>query len=91
MDRVIIDLETTGVDSRRDKIIEIGAVRIDDLGNRREFHTLVDPGLPLNHVITDLTGITDEMLAGQPRIEDVASELYKFTEGTVPIAHNAGF
>ncbi len=91
MDRVIIDLETTGIDSKRDKIIEIGAVRIDAAGNRREFHTLVDPQCPLNHVITELTGITDEMLVGQPYIENVASDLFDFLANAVPIAHNSGF
>lgn len=91
MDRVIIDLETTGIDYKTDKIIEIGAVRIDPKGNRREFHTLIDPEQPLSYVITELTGITDEMLVGQPVIGEVAGELWDFMSGAVPIAHNAGF
>lgn len=91
MNRVIIDLETTGLDSKNDKIIEIGAVRVESDGKRSEFHALIDPECSLPHEITELTGITEEMLIGQSTMEHIAGELIAFMEDAVPIAHNASF
>ena len=91
MEWVIIDLETTGVDHRNDQIIEIGAVLINEKGRTEEFQTLVNPGISLPYVITELTGITDEMLEGQPSIDDVIPDLLDFMGDAIPIAHNASF
>ncbi|MEE0775446.1 MAG: exonuclease domain-containing protein, partial [Bacillota bacterium] len=60
-------------------------------GHTEEFQTLVDPGISLPSVITELTGITDEMLEGQPSIEDVIPDFLDFIGDAVPIAHNASF
>ena len=91
MEWVIVDLETTGLNAKRDKIIEIGAVRIRENGERALFQTLIDPGIPLTETITDLTGITDEMLFGQPLIEEVIDDFIDFMGDAVPLAHNASF
>ena len=91
MEWVIIDLETTGVDHRNDQIIEIGAVLINEKGRTEEFQTLVNPGISLPYVIMELTGITDEMLEGQPSIDDVIPDLLDFMGDAIPIAHNASF
>ena len=91
MEWVIVDLETTGLNAKRDKIIEIGAVRIRENGERALFQTLIDPGIPLTETITDLTGITDEMLFGQPLIEEVMDDFIDFMGDAVPLAHNASF
>ncbi|MEW6566708.1 MAG: helicase C-terminal domain-containing protein [Chloroflexota bacterium] len=88
---VALDLETTGLDTERDAVIEIGAVRfrgdrIDD-----EWSTLVNPGRPLPAFITQLTGITDEMLSGAPRLSQVLETIEAFV-GDLPIlGHNVGF
>lgn len=91
MEWVIIDLETTGLNAKRDKIIEIGAVRIDKNGNRETFQRLIDPEISLTPDISRLTGITDDMLYGQPLIEDVIDDFVDFVGDATPIAHNAAF
>ena len=68
---VAFDLETTGLSSREDTIIEIGAVRMKGGQELARFQTFVDPGRMLERKIVDLTGITDDMLVGAPKIEEV--------------------
>lgn len=86
-----LDLETTGLDPERDAVIEIGVVRFRGRRVESEFHTLVNPGRPLPKFITELTGITDAMLANSPRIHEVLAELEQFV-GDLPIlGHNIGF
>ena len=62
---VVFDTETTGLNPYRDRIIEIGAVRFCDGEPVERFHSLVDPGIHISSFITDLTHISDEMLALQ--------------------------
>ena len=88
---VAFDLETTGLYARRDKIIEIGAVRMRDGQEVDRFQTFVDPQRPLEKQTTDLTGITDEMLRGAPTIEKVLPEFLAFVGDSVLVAHNADF
>jgi ATP-dependent DNA helicase DinG len=85
------DLETTGLDPERDSIIEIGAVRFR--GNRveNEFSTLVNPGRPLDPLITSLTGITDEMLANAPRLSHVIQDFQDFAGDLIVLGHNVRF
>ena len=91
MEWVIVDLETTGLNAKRDKIIEIGAVRMDEKGNRSVFQTLIDPEIPLTETISGITGITDEMLYGQPLMEEVMDDFIDFIGDATPLAHNASF
>ena len=88
---VAFDLETTGLSSQNDTIIEIGAAifRGDEVVDR--FQTFVDPGISLQRKIVDLTGITDEMLKGAPKIEEVLPEFLKFCGDRPLAAHNADF
>ncbi len=88
---VAFDLETTGLYARRDKIIEIGAVRMKDGVEIDRFQTFVDPGQPLEKRTVDLTGITDDMLRGAPKIEEVLPKFLDFVGGSVLVAHNADF
>ena len=64
---VSIDLETTGLNPKRDRIIEIGAIRVEQGQIAEEFSTFVDPGRKLEERITELTGIRDEDLADAPQ------------------------
>ncbi|MCC6805379.1 MAG: DEAD/DEAH box helicase family protein, partial [Anaerolineae bacterium] len=88
---VAIDLETTGLDSTRDEIIEIGAVRFVDGAVVDEFQTFVDPGRSLPTLITSLTGIRNEDLVGAPSIQAVLPKLLAFVGDAPWMAHNVGF
>ncbi len=88
---VALDLETTGSRAGTSKITEIGAVRFEGFREVGRFHTLVNPQRPIPHMITHITGITQEMVADAPRIEQVVPDLLEFLEGAVIVAHNAAF
>ena len=90
-DYVAFDIETTGLDFNKHKITEIGAVRIKDGQLADTFDMLVDPQTPIPKEITDLTGITDEMVRGKPAIDTVLPLFLAFADGAELIAHNARF
>lgn len=87
----VLDLETTGLSPDSDRITEIGVVKAHGGEVLGEFSTLVHPGRPVPPAITAVTGITNQMLAGQPRIQAVLPALLEFLRGTVLVAHNANF
>ncbi len=84
----IIDVETTGCNPLRDRVIEIAVIRTDGGG---EFSSLVNPGRSLSPFITGLTGISDDDLSDAPQFEEIASEIADLLEGAVFVAHNARF
>lgn len=88
---VALDLETTGSRPGSAKITEIGAVRLEGLKETAYFHTLVNPQRPIPPFITRITGITQEMVADAPRIDQVVPDLLDFLEGALIVAHNAPF
>ena len=88
---VAFDLETTGLSSRVDRIIEIGAVLMKNGQEIDRFQTFVDPEQKLEKKIIDLTGITDDMLVGAPKIEEVLPKFLEFVGDRVLVAHNADF
>ena len=88
---VAFDLETTGLSSRSDRIIEIGAVVLKNGEEVDRFQTFVDPERPLERKIVELTGITDEMLVGAPKIEEVLPKFLDFIGDRVLVAHNSDF
>ena len=88
---VAFDLETTGLSSRTDRIIEIGAVILKNGQEIDRFQTFVDPERPLERKIAELTGITDEMLKGAPKIEEVLPKFLEFVGDRVLVAHNSDF
>ncbi|MDY4490635.1 MAG: PolC-type DNA polymerase III [Candidatus Faecousia sp.] len=85
------DLETTGLSSRADRIIEIGAVILKNGEEIDRFQTFVDPGRKLDRKIVELTGITDEMLLGAPSIQEVLPKFLEFVGNRVLVAHNSDF
>ncbi len=85
------DLETTGLSSRDDRIIEIGAVILKNGVEIDRFQTFVDPERPLDKKIVELTGITEEMLKGAPKIQEVLPKFLDFIGGRVLVAHNSDF
>ena len=90
---VALDLETTGLDPKRDAIMEIGAVRFADGVVLDRFQALVNPQRPIPARIQQLTGIHDADVAHAPRLEQVLPELRAFVSAQVSavVAHNAAF
>ena len=81
---VSIDLETTGLNPKRDRIIEIGAIRVEQGEITGEFSTFVNPGRKLEERITELTGIREEDLAEAPELDEVFPKLLEFM-GELPL------
>ena len=88
---IAIDLETTGLDPKRDKITEIGAVKVIDGYVTDQFHVLVNPRKDLEDRIRDLTGITDQMLENAPGIEEVIKDVVGFCENLPLLGHHVIF
>ena len=88
---VVFDLETTGLSPDKNKIIEIGAVKVVDGAITERFSTFVNPEVPIPYNIEQLTSIKDDMVLDAPKIEEILPEFMKFCEGTVMVAHNAEF
>src|SRR5450830_1393802 len=89
---VVLDTETTGLDPERDRIIDIGAVRLGpDLEVRNRFVTLVDPGVPIPLFITRLAGIADTDVRGAPAFPEAFAALRQFSGDVVLVGHNVGF
>src|SRR5260221_2164975 len=86
-----VDLETTGTTSTRDRITEIGIVRVADGEFVDEWSTLVNPECSIPEDIRILTGITNEMVRGAPTFAEVRREVMERLEGHVFVAHNARF
>ncbi len=88
---VVFDLETTGFSSVKDKIIEIGAVKVVNGKITDRFSTFVNPKRPIPFKITQLTGINDQMVMEALDIEAVLPQFLEFVGDAVLVAHNAGF
>jgi DNA polymerase III epsilon subunit family exonuclease len=87
----VVDLETTGGSPGYSKVTEIGAVRVEGGRVGERFATLVDPGRPIPAIVTELTGIDDEMVEGSPDIETALTGFVAFAGHDVLVAHNAPF
>lgn len=85
------DTETTGLKCLDDYVIEIGAVKFNKDGFISEFNTLIKPPVAINPFITQLTGITDQLVSDAPDSMTAFQDFLKFSDGTVLIAHNAPF
>lgn len=88
---VVFDTETTGLDENTCTIIEIAAVKIRDGKIVETFDTLIDPKVALPQIIIDITHITDQMLVGQPSLNEVLPDFFKFCDGATIVAHNIEF
>lgn len=87
----VVDIETTGLDPKKDKITEIGAIRVEGGKIADTFHTLVNPGRRLEERITELTGLTDEALKEAPFIQDVIEDFVEFETTGCLLGHSVLF
>jgi DNA polymerase III subunit epsilon len=89
---VVIDVETTGLSPRYgDRVIEIGALAIENGTVMEEYSTLIDTNRAINREARQVHGITREMLTGKPKPEEIMPEFAKFIQNSTLVAHNAKF
>lgn len=94
MREIALDTETTGLDvNRGDRIVEIGCVELFNhvQTDGDPFHVYIDPQRPMSAEATQITGITDAMLAGKPLFKDVARQFVDYIGDDVLVIHNAAF
>ena len=88
---VVFDLETTGFSPEKNRIIEFGAVKVENGEITGRFSEFVNPGIPIPYRITQLTGINDDMVIKADPIEKVLPRFLSFSEDCVLVGHNVGF
>lgn len=88
---VVFDFETTGLSARFDKPIEFGAVKVVDgsITDKKQF--FINPGISIPATITEITGITDDMIRGAMNLEQAAKEVFEYFGDATLVAHNAKF
>ncbi len=92
MELVVLDFETTGLSATSgDRIVEIGAARYSEAALVQEFESLVNPLRPISPGASRVNGLTDEMVAGAPTIDQVLPDLLDFVGESTIVAHNAEF
>lgn len=87
----VFDTETTGLDPKSNRVVEIGAIRFDSQGIRSRFNVLINPEIRMPQEVTKINGITDVMLKDQPVAKQVIPDFMHFIGDSVLIAHNAPF
>lgn len=85
---IVMDMEMTGLSPYKDKIIEIGAIKVIDGEVKEEFQTLINPNIKINEKITEITGISNDMVHDKPFIDEVLQEFISFMGERVIIGHN---
>lgn len=90
-DYVALDIETTGLDPSVDEIIELAAIRVRDGVRADTFASLVKPRNTISGFITELTGITNDMVSGSPMVESILPQFCEFIGGDVVVGHNVNF
>lgn len=88
---VVFDIETTGLQSKKDRITEIGAVKVCKGEIIDTYNTFINPEVPIPTKITELTGITDDMVKNAPTIEEELPKFLEFVGDCIFVAHNADF
>ena len=90
-DYVVFDLETTGLEAKDSKIIEIGALKYKNNVLVEEFSFLINPECDIPEVITNITGINNSIVKNKPTIKEVMPKFIDFIEDLTLVAHNASF
>lgn len=87
----VVDLETTGGHKDLNRIMEVGIVLMDGSDIVDSYHALVDPGHPITPFVRELTGISDEMVQGQPQFASIAEHVAELMDDRIFVAHNVQF
>lgn len=90
-DYCVIDLETTGLSFTYDEIIEIGILKVRNNEIIDQYNQLINPGYSLPYYITEITGITDEMVKNKPKIDEVKNDILNFIDNDILVGHNTSF
>ncbi len=90
-DTVFVDIETTGGNATRDRIIEVAILTMRDGRIISEWQSLINPSTYIPENIQNLTGISNDMVIGSPSFEDISLDIYERLSGCVFVAHNARF
>ena len=90
-DYCVLDTETTGLNPRYERVIEVGILRVRDDEIVDRYSQLVNPGKRIDPFITELTGITNRMVADQPVFSDIREEVLAFLSDDIIIGHNTSF
>lgn len=88
---VFLDIETTGAAPHNSRVLEIGALRVENGKTIASYSQLLSPETPIPPFITNLTGITGAMTANSPIFGSIANELEEFLRGAIFVAHNVAF
>lgn len=88
---IVFDIETSGLNPKKDKIIEIGAVKYIDNKKVAEFNYLINPRIKLQKIITQVTGLTDKDLINKPTINEILPKFIDFIGDYPVIGHNVSF
>lgn len=88
---IFLDVETTGLDGYRDRIIEIFLLSLSKSGEVAQYETLINPQRPLPERITEITGLTDADLQDAPLESEVAPAIREFIGMGTPVGHNLPF
>ena len=91
MSLAVVDVETTGLDPAECRVIEVGIVRFERGQVAERWGQLINPGCEIPAKVTEITGITAEMLEGKPSFRDVKWEVYGRLRDRVMVAYNASF
>ncbi|MBI9098193.1 MAG: 3'-5' exonuclease [Spirochaetaceae bacterium] len=90
-DFVVFDLETTGLNNRKDRIVELGAIRFSDGEITGHMDYLIDPQIKIPSVVSSIHGIFDRDVQGKPTIDRILPEFLTLIQDSVLVAHNANF
>lgn len=85
---VAIDLETTGLDTSSDRVVEIGIIRMQPDGTRQTFKSFVNPEIPIPQETTDIHGVTDEIAGKAPTFKEIADDVAFILDGAVLTGYN---
>jgi len=88
---IFVDVETNGYSAKNGRVIEIGAVRVENGKIVGTLNKLVNPGSPIPYFISSLTGITDEDLWSAPHFREITEDIYSLFDGCIFAAHNVDF
>src|SRR3989337_1694370 len=87
----VLDVETTGLSARNNRVIEIGIVRVKNLKITDKYSTLINPGCDIPYFITQFTGISNGDVAYSPGFFDTAEEIEDFSGNSIVSGHNLSF